>query len=173
MAQGRGLEKDHSLPGDPASPRGTRLLPAGPSLQPERGTHGRSMPGWPKAEMDTEKVNMNSSTVDPLMALKTTVVQAQLRGCKMSELLSTEQRTLPKGLSSACPTPCAGHCRANQRCTDHRPGQRGCSGVPPAAHQLARTLQKPSNTLAAALLLHGRRGPDVMEQHPRKCHGEN
>lgn len=84
------MEKDYSLPGDPASPRGTRLLPAGPSLQLERGTRGHSMWGQPRAEMDTKKVNTNASTVDPLMALKTTVLQAQLWGWKTSALLLAE-----------------------------------------------------------------------------------
>lgn len=59
--------------------------------------------GWPKAEMDTEKVDMNTSTVDPLMALKATEVQAQLWGWDMSELLLTEQRSCPKDCPLSVP----------------------------------------------------------------------
>lgn len=93
--------------------------------------------------MDPEKLSTNSSTADPLMALKTTVAQAELRGWQTSELLSTEQRGLPEGLSSARPMLPTGRCRANRHRTEHRPGRHGCSNIPPPAHQLARSLQKP------------------------------
>jgi len=113
--------------------------------------------------MDAERVNTNSSTADPLLALQPMVVQAQLRGWKMSALLLTEQRRLPQGLSSARP-------HASRQPPPGQPAPRGPPAQPgwllqhpPSAQQLARTLPKP--TSAAAPLLHGGQAPDGMEQH--------
>lgn len=88
---GKGLEKEHSTPGPPARPRGTRVLPPAGARH-----HGRSILGWPKAEMDAQKANTNSSTVDPLLALKTTVLQVR----EISEPLWTKRWSLKD-----CPLP--------------------------------------------------------------------
>lgn len=154
---GKGLEKEHSIPGAPARPRATRLLPPAGARH-----HGRSTLGWPKAEMATQKANTNSSTVDPLLALKTMVLQAEAAG--PGNLRATlDQAVEPEGLSSTHPMPRAGHRRASQRCMDHRPHQRGHSS-PTRRSQLARTLQEPNQTSAPALLLRGGQAPDGREQ---------
>lgn len=81
--------------------RGTRLLLAGPSLQLECGTRGHSMWGQPRAEMDTKKVNTNTSTVDPLMALKTMVLQASWGAGKHLHCSQLSRGHCPKD----CPLP--------------------------------------------------------------------
>lgn len=133
---GKGLEKEHSLPGDPASPGGTGLCLQDPATAAARW-HGRKQRWTQKRSTQTPQQHIHKWLLKPRWCRHS-------RGAgKRQELLLTEQRRVPEQLSSACPTPRAGHREANQHCRDHQPGQHGCSSVPPAAHQLARRLWKP------------------------------